>query len=345
MPVILGEASILATPLSGVRIWALVSGCITFSLAASKGGTGAPSPTPTLTLTAPDHLVAPPLPQDVVHLHLVSVLHTFCMFVWCFFFVLTLLILAVTFVQFHSLLPFSWKNLTVTVSSLASLLTLVASVAFPWLVVASGKATGDGGGASVVATTIFSCLTCVAYAAETHLLRREQGGYMASVPGLLKVLQVFGGAMALLLVAEQAQYHHQHHQGESSSPPGPGWQVVGPGLAYGLCLAASLFTVAVMVGDCAGRCPVPFDRVLAALSMLGVLLYMAAAVMSSTKVLQMHQVVQHKVKVKVNAALRGGGAEEEMKVALVSEMVFACVTLLSYTVDLAFSVKLLCDRN
>ncbi|XP_063050769.1 myeloid-associated differentiation marker-like isoform X3 [Engraulis encrasicolus] len=310
MPVILGEASILATPLSGVRIWALVSGCITFSLAASKGGTGAPSPTPTLTLTAPDHLVAPPLPQDVVHLHLVSVLHTFCMFVWCFFFVLTLLILAVTFVQFHSLLPFSWKNLTVTVSSLASLLTLVASVAFPWLVVASGKATGDGGGASVVATTIFSCLTCVAYAAETHLLRREQGGYMASVPGLLKVLQV-----------------------------------VGPGLAYGLCLAASLFTVAVMVGDCAGRCPVPFDRVLAALSMLGVLLYMAAAVMSSTKVLQMHQVVQHKVKVKVNAALRGGGAEEEMKVALVSEMVFACVTLLSYTVDLAFSVKLLCDRN
>ncbi|KAL2087237.1 hypothetical protein ACEWY4_018296 [Coilia grayii] len=293
MPVILGEASILTTPLSGVRIWALVSGCLTFSLAASMG-------------------VPNPPPQDI---HF-SLFRNFCMFTWCFFFTMSLLILAITYVQFHSLLPFSWKNLTVTVAALAALMTFVATVLFPCLVAGKG---GGGGQSYVVTTTIFSSLNFLAYAAETHLLRREQRGYMASVPGLLKVLQVFGGTMALLLVVDQAA-HGVH----------PGWREVGPGVAYGLCLAASLFTVAVMVGDCAGRCPLPFDRVLAGLSLLGVLLYMVAAVMSSTKVLQMHQ---EKMR-----------APEE-KLMIISEMVFACITLLSYTVDLAFSIKLLCDRN
>lgn len=288
MPVILGEASILTTPLSGVRIWALVSGCITFSLVASMEN-----------------------PQLIVSEQHYGLFRTFCMSTWCLFFTLSLLILAITYIQFHSLLPISWKNLTVTVAALATLMVFTATLAFPCLVLAG---TGQSKEASAIAATVFSSLTFLAYATETHLVRREQKGYMGSVPGLLKVLQVFGGSVALLL------FKYQVTRGYTS------WQVVVPGLAYSLCLVASLGTVVVMVGDCAGRCPLPFDRILAGLSLVGVLLYMVAAVVSSTKVLTLPK-------------------NTEDKLVIISEMAFACITLLSYTVDLAFSVKLLCDRN
>ncbi|XP_041959091.1 myeloid-associated differentiation marker homolog [Alosa sapidissima] len=283
MPVILGEVSILTTPLSGVRIWALVSGCVTFSLVASMVE-----------------------PTTVQHSEL---FRTFCMSTWCLFFTLSLLILIITYIQFHSLLPLSWKNLTVTVAAMAALMVFTATLAYPCLAL-SENTTKE----SVIAT-IFSGLTFLAYATETHLIRREQKGYMATVPGLLKVLQVFGGCMGLLLIADQVSHRST------------GWEVAIPGMAYGLCLSASLGTVVVMVGDCAGRCPLPFDRVLAGLSSLGVLLYMVAAVVSSTKVLNLYR-----------------PNPSEGKLIIVSEMAFACITLVSYTVDLAFSVKLLCDR-
>ncbi|XP_012682901.2 myeloid-associated differentiation marker homolog [Clupea harengus] len=292
MPVILGEVSILTTPLSGVRICALVSGCLTFSLVASG------------------NLL------EKAHLTPFGTFGTFCMFTWCFFFTLSLLILAITYIQFHSLLPLSWKNLTVTVSALATLMVFTASLAFPCLVLGKDEAKEP----RAVAATVFSSLTFLAYTTETYLTRREQEqrGYMASIPGLLKVLQVFGSSMALLLVKYQAVHGS------------PGGRVWGSGVIYGICLVASLGTVVVMVGDCAGRCPLPFGRVLAALSVLGVLLYMVAAVMSSTAAL----IPQSAKK-----------PEENLIIIIILEMSFACTTLLAYTVDLAFSVKLLCDRN
>lgn len=288
MPVILGEASILTTPLSGVRIWALVTGCVTFSLVASMDNSQA---------------------KDIER---VALFRAFCMSTWCLFFSLSLFILMITYIQFHSLLPISWKNLTVTVATLATLMVFTATLAFPCLVLYESS---ESKGPRSIAVTVFSSLTFLAYVVETYLVRREQKGYMASIPGLLKVLQVFGGCVALLL------FKYQVAQGDTK------WQVVVPGLAYSLCLMASLGTVVVMVGDCAGRCPLPFDRVLAGLSLVGVLLYMVAAVVSSTKVLFLQRKQQFE------------------GIVIISEMTFACITLLSYTVDLAFSIKLLCDRN
>ena len=149
---------------------------------------------------------------------------------------------------------------------------------------------------------------------ELHLIRsqdsQQQRGYMASVPGLLKVLQVFGGCVALVLMVPQKSEEE--------------WRMGISATLYSLCLAASLGTVLVMVGDCAGRCPVPFDRLLAGFSTLGVLLYMVATVICITRVLS---------------------PPSDKLFVLMSETVIASITLLAYTVDLAFSVKLLCDRN
>ncbi|XP_036425416.1 myeloid-associated differentiation marker homolog [Colossoma macropomum] len=282
MPVTFGELSTLTTPLSVARFWALLFGCLAFSLAA-------------VTNTSEYYL---------------NTFHTFCMATWCIFFILTFFIVAINFVQFHSLLPLSWKNLTATVSALGMLMTMAATFAFPWILVQQKEAKPRE-----VAAIVGSFLSSLGYMVELQLIRsqdsQQQRGYMASVPGLLKVLQVFGGCVALVLMVPQKSEEE--------------WRIGISATVYSLCLAASLGTVLVMVGDCAGRCPVPFDRLLAGFSTLGVLLYMVATVICITRVLS----PPNDIKLSV----------------LMSETVIASITLLAYTVDLAFSVKLLCDRN
>ncbi|XP_017548365.1 myeloid-associated differentiation marker homolog [Pygocentrus nattereri] len=283
MPVTFGELSTLTTPLSVTRFWALFFGCLTFSLAAVV---------------------------DTSSKEYFNTLHTFCMATWCFFFILTFFIVAVNFIQFHSLLPLSWKNLTATVAALGMLMTMTATLAFPWILVGQSKAKPRE-----VAASVGSFLTSLAYIVELQLIRtqgsQQQRGYMASVPGLLKVLQVFGSCVALVLIVPQKTEED--------------WRISISATVYSLSLAASLGTVLVMVGDCAGRCPVPFDRLLAGFSTLGVLLYMMATVICITRVLSPIHDIESFV--------------------LMSETVIASITLLAYTVDLAFSVKLLCDRN
>ncbi|KAI4877355.1 hypothetical protein NFI96_005471 [Prochilodus magdalenae] len=283
MPVTFGELSTLSTPLSVARFWALLCSCLTFSLAATMDASSRNSNLGTF--------------------------HTFCMATWCSFFIMTFCIMAVYFVQFHSLLPLSWKNLTATVSALGMLMTMAATFAFPWTL------TGDDQtNPRVVVTTVGSFLTSVGYMVELQLIRTQDGqqqrGYMATVPGLLKVLQVFGCCVALVLLT---------HQNNSQV------RIIVSSVVYSLCLAASLGTVLVMVGDCAGRCPVPFDRLLAGFSTLGVLLFMVATVLCITITLE--------------------PSDGKELLAPISESVIAGVTLLAFTVDLAFSVKLLCDRN
>ncbi|XP_036382738.1 myeloid-associated differentiation marker homolog [Megalops cyprinoides] len=289
MPVILGEASVLTTPLSLVRIWALVSGCLTFSLVASLGH--------------------PQLAGSEESLR--QTLRAFCMFTWCFFFILTLIIILVEFIQFQSLLPISWKNLPITVAALGALMYLSTSVSFPWTVMTTNVEP------KAIAATVSSCLTFLAYASETYLIRlqgREQRGYMASAPGLLKIFQVFGGCLMLVLVSKNYR---------SDDPQA--WLFWLKLSIYVLCFLMSLGTVVVMLGDCASRCPLPFDRLLAGFSHLGVLLYMVVTVICFTNILT----IQAK--------------NDSSK--LVIESVITCLTLLAYTVDLAFSIKLLCDRG
>lgn len=282
MPVRLGEASILASPISLVRIGALLSGCLTFSLGASA--------------------------EERQSFYIFK---AFCMATWCLHFIFTLFIFLVEFIQFQSLVPVSWKNLPVAVSALGTLVYLSTSVGFPWLLNSPNPEK------RAIAAIVFSCLTFLAYASETHLIRlqsREQRGYMASPPGLLKVFQVFGGCVMLLLVS----YQYQKEKQESWQF----WLSVG---IYIFCFLISLSTVMVVIGDCASRCLLPFDRLLLVFSHLGVLLYMVVTVISFTSILH----------------IQDTGKTFE----IVTGSVITCLTLIAYTVDLAFSIKLLCDRS
>lgn len=109
---------------------------------------------------------------------------------------------------------------------------------------------------------------------------------------------------------------------------GVAWQLSVSGVSYGVCILMSLITLVVILGDFAGRCLLPFDRFLAGFSLIGVLLYMLATVICFTKILQLNE--------NKNAITQQ---------LVIMETVISSITLLAYTVDLAFSIKLLCDRG
>ncbi|KAM6972200.1 myeloid-associated differentiation marker-like [Aplochiton taeniatus] len=298
MPGIVLEAQDFTSSLSLVRTWALLFGCLTFSLVASLSASDLSTQaqlTPTFRIS--------------------------CMITWCFFFILTLLIHILNVIQFHSLIPISWKNLTVTVAALGTLMCLGAAVVFPWMVMTHQHTLPHP-----VAASVASCLTFLAYASETYLIRaqsQEQRGYMASVPGLLKVLQVWGGCQMIPLVVEGVRGAWKVEEGVAET-----WKLLVSGVAYALCLLMSLGSVVVILGDCAGRCPLPFDRLLPVFGLTGLLLCVVATVICFTKVLWLWN-SRHNMMLKL----------------VVMETVIACITLIAYTVDLAFSIKLLRCRS
>lgn len=294
MPVIVLEARDFTSPFFLVRTWEIIFSCATFSLFASLD------------------------PRDILTNH--PSFHSFCMFTWCFFFSITFFIYILSTIQFHSLLPISWKNLIVTVAVLGASMSLSAAVIFPWLLMDKPNPS-----ARAVAASVTSCLTFLGYAFESCMLQRtsqEQRGYMGSKPGLLKTMQVWGGCQMVPLVVETIR---------DMPIEIPQWQLWVSVASYTSCLALALLTLVVILGDFAARCCLPFDRFLAGFSLTGVLLYMVATVICFTKILQLrdprHRLSPHIVEL------------------IILETVVASVTLLAYTVDLAFSIKLLCDRG
>nr|XP_004538885.1 myeloid-associated differentiation marker [Maylandia zebra] len=289
MPVIVLEARDFTSPLFLVRTLEVLTTCTAFSLVAS-----------------------------VEHSNTTwnRTFRIFCMFIWCFFFTITLLIHILSIIQFHSLIRVSWKNLTMTVAVLGALMTFSTSVIFPWMVMDH-----KGELPRPVAAAVASGLTFLAYTSESIVLRtqaHEQRGYMSTMPGLLKIIQLWGGCMIIPLVVEMV---HELLNGIA-------WQLSVSGVSYGVCILMSLITLVVIVGDFAGRCLLPFDRFLAGFSLIGVLLYMLATVICFTKILQLNE--------NKNAITQQ---------LVIMETVISSITLLAYTVDLAFSIKLLCDRG
>ncbi|KAM4604096.1 myeloid-associated differentiation marker homolog [Polymixia lowei] len=320
MPVIVLEARDLTSPLFLVRTWAVFSGCLTFSLVASLESYGA------------------------------SFHHTFrisCMFTWCVFFILTLLIHVLNVIQFHSLIPISWKNLTMTVAASGALMCLSSTVVFSWIVMEQKQTSPRP-----VAAAVASCLTFLAYTSEACVIRhqaQEQRGYMASVPGLLKILQFWGSCQMIPLVAVYGVYGlskggnglDSNANTDTNTNAIQEWQLWVSGVSYCLCLLMSLGSVVVILGDCAGRCPLPFDRLLASFSLFGVLLYMVATVICFTK---MPKMSADSLKLATIFTKMPKMSADSLKLAIM-ETVIASITLLAYIVDLVFSIKLLCDRS
>ncbi|XP_078081918.1 myeloid-associated differentiation marker homolog [Mustelus asterias] len=306
MPVRFSDLSNLTSPKAVVRLLEMLFACTAFSLAAVAGGRDeAPPSRPFATLA---------------------------MFTWCFSFAATLLIFLVEFTQFHSLLALSWKNLPVTLAAFAALMNLAVSVTYPLLVLsvagparASSATTEPPAWSGLpcpyrTAATIASCLTFLAYSAELLISKAEgRGGYMASGPGLLKVLEV---SLACLLGVTLATVAHPQCSGL--------WWGVG---ALCACALMALVVIVMMVGECRACGQLPLSRLLLASSSLAALLQLAVLLAWGLHLTRHADWLDECSRV---------DCRRNQLLLFTSLLV---LNFLAYLADLAYSIKLNCSRS
>ncbi|XP_054848366.1 myeloid-associated differentiation marker homolog [Eublepharis macularius] len=202
---------------------------------------------------------------------LVSVYHSYngsngvwCMFTWCFCFVVTLLIILVEFIGLAQSLPLSWQDFTSAFSMLAALMTFTTSVVYPSVFIAnscSGRDCAYKGSA-----TAMSCLCFIAYAIEVGLTRAKSGevsSFLATVPGLLKVFEAYVACLIFSLVDFTKSYR---------SYAGLQWCVA----VYCICFIITMFIIILTVGRCLASLPFPLEKALVAYNFLAVLMYITA---------------------------------------------------------------------
>ncbi|KAL2100658.1 hypothetical protein ACEWY4_002419 [Coilia grayii] len=175
----------------------------------------------------------------------------YCMFVWCFCFAVTLVVFAMDVTRLHGCVPISWDNFTVSFAMLATLMYVTASVVYPVYFLSSecpaeGCETRD----YRIAVTVCSSVCSFAYGAEVFLTRAKPGhvvGYMATLSGLLKVVQAFVACIIFGALAHDSEYNkHVPTQ----------YCVV----VYSLCFAVTVIVVAMTVSGRTSALRFPFDR-------------------------------------------------------------------------------------
>ncbi|XP_078392365.1 myeloid-associated differentiation marker homolog [Cetorhinus maximus] len=189
-----------------------------------------------------------------------------CVFAWCFSFVATLLVLGVELAGLQGRVPVSWRNGPITLAALAACLCLSASVVYPLFHLGRDGPRGEAYSYGVAAT-VFSCLAAVAYGAEVSLTRARPGevtGYMATVPGLLKVVEALVACVLFVFVSGASYRDHGGLQ----------WCLA----VYCICFILSAVVVLLCVGECTSWLPIPFDRWVGGYALLAALLYATALV-------------------------------------------------------------------
>ncbi|XP_037675992.1 myeloid-associated differentiation marker [Choloepus didactylus] len=233
---IVGSPRALTQPLGLLRLLQLLSTCVAFSLVASVGAWVGP-------------------------------MGNWSMFTWCFCFAMTLIILIVEVGGLQLRFPLSWRNFPITYACYAALFCLSASIIYPTTYVqflSHGRVRDHA-----IAATAFSCIACVAYATEVAWTRARPGeitGYMATVPGLLKVLETFVACIIFAFLSNP--YLYQRH-------PALEWCVA----VYAICFILAAVAILLNLGDCTNMLPIPFPSFLSGLALLSVLLYATALVL------------------------------------------------------------------
>lgn len=190
-----------------------------------------------------------------------------CVACWAISFACTALVLLVEQFNLQARIPVSWSNFPITVACYAALLCLSASVIFPVFFL-RGVSPGEQERGFRIASTVFSCLATVAYIWEVSLTKAKPGevaGYMATVPGLLKVFQTFVACIIFILIGDYISY--QAHAALE-------WCMA----VYCICFIVSMVVVILCVGECTGCLPVPFSQFLTAYGLLAFLMYLSAVI-------------------------------------------------------------------
>uniref|UniRef100_A0A8C3Y3Z0 MARVEL domain-containing protein n=2 Tax=Catharus ustulatus TaxID=91951 RepID=A0A8C3Y3Z0_CATUS len=189
---------------------------------------------------------------------------TWCMFSWCFCFIVTLLVLLLELLELYPLLPLSWDDFTAAFSMLAALMVFTSSVVYPATLI-KGSCNSSKCARQAVGTTA-SCLCFLAYAVEVSLTRAKPGdisSFLSTVPGLLKVFEAFVACLIFSLLNEY------------SGEPGLMWCVA----VYSICFIFTLLIIIFTIGRCLTYIPCSLEKVLVGYNFLALLMYLTATIL------------------------------------------------------------------
>ncbi|XP_075071318.1 myeloid-associated differentiation marker-like protein 2 [Mixophyes fleayi] len=195
---------------------------------------------------------------------------TFCIFVWCFCFAITTLIIICDLARLQSCLRnLSWGNFTAAFAMLAALMTLTASVIYPlYFVTLNCSSTDCVTRNHRLAVSICAGLLFLVYAVEVFLTRarpRMPSSYMATAAGLLKVVQAFVACVIFGALATESQYKKYI---------ATQWCVA----VYSLCFALTVVVIILNVTGRAVTLHCPFERFVVIYTLVAILMYMSASV-------------------------------------------------------------------
>uniref|UniRef100_A0A8D0NEA8 MARVEL domain-containing protein n=1 Tax=Sus scrofa TaxID=9823 RepID=A0A8D0NEA8_PIG len=192
------------------------------------------------------------------------------LFIWCFCFVVTLIILIVEFCELQSRIPFYWYNFPINYACHAALFCLLASIIYSTTYVHL-LPPGPTRDQAITATTAFSCIASLAYAMEvawawTWIWLGLITGYMATVPGLFKGLEIFMPCVIFAFISSPYLYQHQ---------PALVWCVA----VYAICFLLAVTALLLNWCNWDNSLPIPFPIFQLGLTLLSVLLYTSALVL------------------------------------------------------------------
>ncbi|XP_057673451.1 myeloid-associated differentiation marker-like protein 2 [Corythoichthys intestinalis] len=192
----------------------------------------------------------------------------FCMFVWCFCFAVTLVVFSLDITRLHICMPISWDNLTVAFAMLATLMYITASVVYPvYFLELDCPDEGCEEQAYRIAVTVISSVCIFPYAAEVFITRAKPGavvGYMATLSGLLKVVQGFVTCIIFGALENYSEYNNFI---------ATEYCVV----VYSLCFSITVLIILLTISGRTASLRFPFDRFVVIYTFMAVILYLSTA--------------------------------------------------------------------
>uniref|UniRef100_A0A8D0ZZP4 MARVEL domain-containing protein n=1 Tax=Sus scrofa TaxID=9823 RepID=A0A8D0ZZP4_PIG len=242
-------------------------------------------------------------------------------FIWCFCFTVTLIILIVELLELDSAF-YSWDSFLIVYASYFTLFCLSTSIAYSIIYL---QFIPDGSPRNyAIAATAFSCIASVAYAIEVVWTCVHAEAASCSFPGLLKRLEIFVACVIFTFISNTSLYwHHLALR----------WYVA----VYSICFI--LVTMAILGHKCKCDIRPPFTCFMLCQTVVSTLFYFTAVVL--WPLYQFNE--------------EFGGQPQWSSDATCSSGIFMCVwdqrlavailtaiNLLIYMVDLVYSIDLFC---
>lgn len=228
----------LTQPVGILRILATILTCISFSLVASVGYVNNPY-------------------------------WSWCMFTWCFCFIITFLIVTIEFTTLNTKVPFGWEDFTTAFAMLATLMFFAASIIYPVFFACRGLTPNGPQCHLQIGASVMSWVCLLVYAGEVFLTRlKPQGeniGFLSTIPGIMKMLETFI-ACIIFTSMEKGQYFKK---------PELEWCVS----VYSLCFIFAIVIIAICTAQLTLYSPISFEIVVIVYNMMAALMYVSAMVL------------------------------------------------------------------